>query len=323
MTVAAHRYTKKDFKDTLERRRRNAPRQPSDDVSNLSLTKLKILEFTHLYGGFTTIELVHKYLLGEGVFRLKDSRYTSKLLLEMFHDHGVIEKPEEQFSVKNPYGTMKMNHVAPIVYKVSERGEEVLKSIGLWNEHAPRAHGWYKHQMMTACIYQMFHIGARDSGIQFISQHELMAKEKFIQVGEVKVYPDAVFVLHLHKPFLFFFEMDRGTEKGSKKASRKTWGKSIEFYKSIFDKKLYRGNYELPDDLLPFLATVTVDANMERRILENIEAEYPEGFARMLVHTTRAFGPLPTDFYPPKYFNVLDVNWNRYGSGYPPVQFSK
>jgi hypothetical protein len=237
----------------------------------------------------------------------------------MFHNHGVIEKHVEQFNAPNLYGSSnRMNHGLLLVYNVSEEGKKALQDAGMWNEYAPKAHGWYKHQMMTACMYQMFYLSARKAGIDLTPQHELKPKEKYVQVDSVKVFPDAVFLLHLHKPFLFFFEMDRATERG-KGSKRKTWGKSIEFYKAIFDKKLYRGNYDLPEDHLPFLATVTVDSNMERKILEHIEEQYPDGFARMLVHTTRAFGPSPTDYYPPKYFNLLTEAWHRLG--FPPAQF--
>lgn len=320
MTVQAQKYTPKDLRDSLERRRRNAPRQPSSDPIRLNSTHIQILQRIHLFGGFSTIDLIHEHLLQEGMFKMKSTTYTSKLLSQMFHDLGLVDKPRAQFAVENPYGSTKMNHVAPLIYQISEKGEETLKGSGFWNDYAPKAHGWYKHQMMTACLYQIFNLSARKAGIGFTPQHELKPKEKFIQVDSVKVFPDAVFVLHLHKPFLFFFEMDRATERG-KGSKRKTWGKSIEFYKAIFDKKLYRNNYELPVDFLPFLATITVDANMEKKILEHIKDQYPDGFARMLVHTTRAFGPLVTDFLPPKYFNILAENWNRLG--YAPAQFVK
>ncbi len=170
-------------------------------------------------------------------------------------------------------------------------------------------------------MYQMFYISARKAGIGFTAQHELKPKEKYIALPpKVKVFPDAVFILHLDKPFLIFFEMDRATERG-KGNKRKTWGKSIEYYKDILSRNLYRSNYTLPAEHLAFLATVTVDGNMEMNILKNIKAEYPKGFARMLVNTTRAFGPTASDFYPPKYFNALNILWGR--SGYPAVKFNR
>jgi len=314
------RHTKLDLKDTADRRRRNGPRQPSKHPKPLNKMKLKLLENIHLYGGFSTIELAHEIAVLESFFSMKSSKYTSMLLNEMFHDNGVLEKPDKQFSVKNVYGTMRMNHVVPLVYKVSERGEEILKESGLYNEYAPKAHGWYQHQMMTSCLYQMFYISARKTGVQFTAQHELKPKEKFIALPpKVKVFPDAVFILHLAKPFLIFFEMDRATERG-KGSKRKTWGKSIEYYKEILSKKLYEANYDLPKNHLAFLNTVTVDGNMEKKILENINTQYPKGFARMLVSTTRVFGPTATDFYPPKHFNILNVLWER--SGYPAVKFN-
>jgi hypothetical protein len=316
-------HTKLDLKDTLERRRRNAPRQPSADPKPLNKTHLRLLEFIHLFGGFSTIELIHEYARLQGITIQSKSTYIAKELTNvMFHDNGVLEKPEEQFNVKNPYSNMKMNHGVPLVFKVSSKGEKVLKETGLFNKYAPKAHGWYKHQMMTACLYQMFYINAFRAGIPFTPQHELKPKEKYIALPpKVKVFPDAVFVLHLTQPFLIFFELDRGTERGSKKATRKTWGKSIEYYKEILGRKLYKHNLDLPNGHLSFLATITVDNNMEKKILGHINAEYPKGFARMLVSTTRAFGSIATDFYPPKLFDILATPWNR--SGYPGVTFHK
>lgn len=316
--------TKLDLKDTLDRRRRNAPRQPSEDPKPLNETHLKLLEFIHLFGGYSTTDLIFEFAKLEGItVQVRNEYVRDKLLKEaMFHNHGVIEKPREQFNVENRYGHNRIAHGFPLVYKVSEKGEKVLKETGLFNKYAPKAHGWYKHQMMTACLYQMFYISASRAGIPFTPQHELKPKEKYIALPpKVKVFPDAVFVLHLTQPFLIFFELDRGTERGSKKATRKTWGKSIEFYKEILGRKLYKHNLDLPDGHLSFLATITVDSNMEKKILGHINAEYPKGFARMLVSTTRAFGSTVKDFYPPKLFDILATSWNR--SGYPSVTFHK
>ena len=80
-------------------------------------------------------------------------------------------------------------------------------------------------------------------------------------------------------------------------------------------------NFDLPKDHLAFLTTLTVDCNMESKVLEHIKGEFPKGFARMLVDTTRVFGPTAIDFYPPRYFNILNTKWNR--SGYPSVKFNK
>ena len=91
-------------------------------------------------------------------------------------------------------------------------------------------------------MYQMFYINARKAGIVFTPQHELKPKEKFFALSpKVKVFPDAVFMLNYkdHNA-LFFFEMDerlRGVIKKNRKITRKTWGKSIEYYKTIIREK--------------------------------------------------------------------------------------
>lgn len=311
-------YTKLDFKDSADQRRRNGPRQPApnDEIRPLNETHIRILEFIHLFGGFTTSQLVHEFCKLEGITKQTAITYVrDKLLKEaMYHNHGVIEKPEEQFVVRNMYGSSnRMNHSQYLVYRISEKGERLLKEVGRWNQHAPRAHGWYKHQMMTACTYQIFYLSARKAGIRFTPQHELKPKDSFILLPpELRVFPDAVFVLHLKQPFLFFFEMDRGTEKGSRKAKRKTWGKGIKYYKRIIQEKLYLENYELPEDHRAFLMAMTTDTTMARRILQDIEQEYQSECFEMLVHATRSFGPLPSDFYPPRMYNILDVLWDRH-----------
>jgi hypothetical protein len=286
------------------------------------------LRFIHLFGGYSTTELVYQYARLEGITRQKARTYITDILLNraMYHNHGVIEQPQEQFSVRNPYSHNRLNHGIFLVYKVSEYGEQVLKETGLWNEYAPKAHGWYKHQMMTACMYQIFYLAARKTDIPFTPQHRLKPRESFIAVPpKVKVFPDAMFVMHLARPFLFFLEMDRGTERGSRKSKRKTWGKSIEYYRKILEYGLYLDNLDLPEDHRTFLIAMTVDATMHSRILKRIEAVYEDTNGKcpqILVTTTRAFGPRPTDHFPPKYFNVLATLWER--SGYPkPVDFTR
>lgn len=318
-------YTKLDLKDSNGLRRRNGPRQPAPKSEILPLNKshLKLLQFVHLFGGYSTSQLIFEYAKLEGLTKQTSDTYIrDKLLKEaMFHNHGVIDKPSEQWNVRNPYGHTRMSHSHFMVYQVSEHGDQVLKEAGMWNEYAPKAHGWYKHQLMTATMYQMLYLSARKAGIKFVPQHELKPKEKYIALPpKVKVFPDAVFMLETYKPLLFFFELDRGTEKG-KRSARKTWGKSIEYYKEILLKKRYLSNLDLPDNHVAFLATVTTDATMADRILAQIEKEFPKGSAQILVHTTRAFGPLATDFASPRYFDALDILWKRVN--YPAVRFNR
>jgi hypothetical protein len=137
----------------------------------------------------------------------------------------------------------------------------------------------------------------------------------------IKVIPDMVFMLEYpDHSALIFLEIDRGTEKGVK-TGHKTWGKSIKYYRQIFKKKLYKQILDLPNRHHAYLVTVTTSNLMHEKILKTIGSYYKSGTAFMLTHTTRAFGPLATDFYPPRFVDMLDVTYER--NEYPPIKLNR
>ena len=139
--TAKVRYTPLDLRDSKGFRRRNGPRQPAalDEIKSLNKSHLKLLQFIHLFGGYSTTELIFEYAKLEGITTQRASTYVRDKLLKdaMFHNHGVIERPNEQWNVRNPYGDTRMSHSHFTVYRISEHGEQILKEAGMWSEYAP------------------------------------------------------------------------------------------------------------------------------------------------------------------------------------------
>lgn len=303
--------------DSVGRRKRDAPPTPSGDLKDPKKIHLDLAEIVHLYGGYITVDLLHRLAVIAGLTKQKSSSYVSMRVCEMKNNLGLLRPAEEIDCLKDRY-----QH--PSLLKITDKCTRLLQETGRYSEFAPSPHGWFKHQMMTATLYQMFQISAHNSGIAFIPQHQLKLREPHIWVNRlkaIKVIPDMVFMLeYSDHSALIFLEIDRGTEKGVK-TGHKTWGKSIKYYQQIFKKELYKQILDAPKDHHAYLVTVTTSSLMHRKILKTIARYYKNGSAFLLTHSTRAFGPLPTDFYPPRFIDMLDVIFDRHE--YPPIKLNR
>ncbi|NNE54477.1 MAG: hypothetical protein HKN32_00555 [Flavobacteriales bacterium] len=60
---------------------------------------------------------------------------------------------------------------------------------------------------------------------------------------------------------------------------------------------------------------------MHKKILKTIARYFKGGSAFLLTYTTRAFGHLPTDYFPPRYFDILNESFERHE--YPPIKLNR
>lgn len=302
----------KDLHDKLQRRRRNAPRQPLRKI-RINETDVALLHFIHLYGGMLSTDIIFEYAKLKGLYTGK--RSMTYRLCDLYHD-GYIDRPVQQRNIEYPE---RYN----LVHRVSEKAEALLKDRGLYSPYAPRPYGAYEHQMMTACLYASYYIHALQSGFGFTGQHEILGKLKrnaTIVVNEKNVTPDALFMLTIEgKEILIFLEADRATESGhSSDDKRKSWGRSIEEYKEIIGNKRYKEHYGVASTCGAQVHAVTISASMQLKIIRQIQRVIPEGCNYILTHATRAFGD---NTHSPEFIPILHTEWDRWGA--VPFQFLK
>ena len=302
----------KDLKDTLQRRRRNAPRQPLHDIVFRN-KDVELLRFIHLYGGMLTTDIIFEYVTLEGLY--KNKRCMSYRLRDLYHA-GYLDRPTGQRRIEYPE---RYN----LVHRVSEKGEAILKDRGLFSPFAPRPYGAYEHQMMTACLYASYYLHARKAGFGFTAQHELLGKlnrNASIVVADKNVTPDALFILTKDgKDVLIFLEADRATESGhSTDDKRKSWGRSVEQYKDIVGGKRYKEHYGVASTCGAQVHVVTISASMQLKIIRQIQRVMPEGCNYILTHATNAFGD---NSHPSLFIPILFTEWDRWGA--TPFQFLK
>lgn len=301
------------LKDALDRRRRSSVRQPAKIGHTIINDRdIALLTFIHEYGGMLTNDIIFRYAETTGLYTSRAS--LSRRLKELYHEAGILDRPFQQRNIEFPN---RYN----LVHRVSEEGEALLKARHLFSLYVPRPYGAYQHQMMTACLYASYRIHAKEAGITFTPQHTLLAKSKksiSIPIDTRFVTPDALFMLTIEgKHVLIFLEVDRATEPGhSTDDKRKSWGRTIEEYQTIFGEKRYKEHYGVPQTCAAQVHVVTIHHVMHQKILKQIERVFPNGCPYILVHASTAFGQIS---HPPSYMPMLSVSWDR--AGHTPFRF--
>lgn len=310
----------KDRRDKLARRRRNSVRQPEGNTV-LQASDIEILQFIHLYGGMLSTDIIFEYARQRGLYRNKT--FLSRRLKVLYHNTGLIDRPKQQRMIERP-------ERFPLIHRVSDKGEEFLKERGLFSEHAPRPNGAYNHQMMTACIYACYFLNAREQGMTFVPQHEFFEENQApfaINVEGKPVSPDAIFLLKPkdaegnERRIVVFLEVDRATEPGySSDDKRKSWGRSVDQYKYIIGQRgsaqPYKDHYRLHPATGAQVHVVTTSPAMKNKIMKQVERVYPNGCTHFFLHATEQFGEIT---HAPKYFNILNVSWDRFNN--PPFSY--
>ena len=141
---------------------------------------------------------------------------------------------------------------SPYIYDTTKRAREHLADLGLAEPTVrPTGHWW--HGYAVSCVTSSIDIAASRVGVRYIPTHEILAikgAELAIPIGGSKLIPDQLFALDLGGSFrVIALEVDRGTEPKSSASHRKSWSRSIDQYRIMFERGLHRDNYGLRANL--------------------------------------------------------------------------
>ncbi len=141
----------------------------------------------------------------------------------------------------------------PYIYDLTKQAKDHLFDLGIAEPTIlPTGHWW--HGYMTSCITSSIDISAARQGVRYIPAHEILAINNAslaIPIGTQKLIPDQLFALDYGGSYrVFALEVDRGTEPKTSPANRKSWARSIDLYRQVIERKLYKSHYGLKANLL-------------------------------------------------------------------------
>lgn len=141
----------------------------------------------------------------------------------------------------------------PYIYDLTRRAKEHLEELSLAEPTIrPKGHWW--HGYGVSCVTSAIDIAAARDGVRYIPAHEILARRNAplaIPVGRQKLIPDQLFALDYGGAYrVFALEVDRGTEPKTSAAQRKSWASSIEHYRQVIERGLYKQHYGLKANLL-------------------------------------------------------------------------
>lgn len=141
----------------------------------------------------------------------------------------------------------------PYIYDLTKMAKGHLVDLGIAEPIVrPTGHWW--HGYTVSCVTSSIDIAATRDGVRYIPAHEILAIKDAplaIPVGRSKLIPDQLFALDYGGSFrAFALEVDRGTEPKSSPAKRKNWARSIEQYRQVIERQLYKSHYGLNANLL-------------------------------------------------------------------------
>lgn len=160
----------------------------------------------------------------------------------------------------------------PYIYDLTKRAKDHLFDLGIAEPTVrPTGHWW--HGYMTSCVTSSIDIAAAREDVRYIPAHEILAIKNAplaIPVGNQKLIPDQLFALDYGGSFrVFALEVDRGTEPKTSPTTRKSYARSIDLYRQLIERKLYKSHYGLKANLLVLWVFST--RSNEVRFLEMVE----------------------------------------------------
>jgi len=164
---------------------------------------------------------------------------------------------------------------------------------------------------MTSCITSSIDIAAGRDGVQYIPAHEILAIKRetlAIPIDGQRLIPDQLFALNYGGSFrVFALEADRGTEPKTSTSKRKSYEKSIDLYRKLIERQIYKTHYGLKAPLL--VLWVFSSRSNEARFLELLEGQ-PERIRQHFL--TQSIEGFHRCFTPPKLISDLyDGQWQR------------
>jgi hypothetical protein len=206
-------------------------------VTNREIRWLKHIE---RHGPQSSVSL---YELTRDTHRCKD---TALRQMQKLKAGGYLSLPPQQRATERA-------EFNPYIYDLTRQARDHLVDLGL-DEPTVRPTGHWWHGYAVAQVTGAIDIAAAREGVRYIPAHEILAikgTELAIPVGRTKLIPDQLFALDYGGRFrAFALEVDRGTEPKTSSTKRKSWKRSIEQYRHVFDHQLYKRHYGLKANLL-------------------------------------------------------------------------
>ena len=173
-------------------------------------------------------------------------RDTTLRQLQKLRAGGYLMLPRQQRATEHA-------NFNPYIYDLTKRAKDHLIDLGIAEPTVrPAGHWW--HGYMTSCVTSSIDIAAARDGVRYIPAHEILAIKNAplaIPIGNQKLIPDQLFALDYGGSYrAFALEVDRGTEPKTSPTARKSYARSIELYRKMIERKLYKSHYGLKANLL-------------------------------------------------------------------------
>lgn len=183
------------------------------------------------------------YELTRDTHRCKD---TALRQLQKLRAGGYLMLPRQQRATEH----VNFN---PYIYDLTKPAKDHLYDLDIAEPTVrPTGHWW--HGYMTSCVTSSIDIAAAREGVRYIPADEILAIKNTtlaIPIGSQKLIPDQLFALDYGGSYrVFALEVDRGTEPKTSATARKSYARSIELYRQLIERELYKSHYGLKANLL-------------------------------------------------------------------------
>lgn len=243
---------------------------------------------------------IYLYELTKDTHRCKD---TALRQMQKLRAGGYLCLPRQQRATEHA-------NFNAFIYDLTPKTQEFLFDNDI-AEPAVRPHGHWVHGYMTSCITSSIDIATLRDHVRYIPAHEILAIKDAplaIPIDGQKLVPDQLFALNYGGSFrAFALEADRGTEPKASTAKRKSYEKSIDLYRKLIERQIYKSHYGLKAPLL--VLWVFSSRSNEARFLELLEGQPERIRQRFLTQSIEGFHE---SFKPPDMLKDLyQQSWNR------------
>jgi len=265
------------------------------------LTNREVLWLRHIERhGPQSSRYLHE--LTKDTHRCKD---TALRQMQKLRAGGFLDLPRQQRATEHA-------NFNAFIYDLTPKAQEYLFDNNA-AEPVVRPHGHWIHGYMTSCITSSIDVMAARDNVRYIPAHEILAIKGVkleIPIDGQKLIPDQLFALNYSGSFrVFALEADRGTEPKTTTAKRKSYEKSIDLYRKLIERQIYKSHYGLKAPLL--VLWVFSSCSNEARflaMLENLPLNTRQHFL------TRSIDGFHGMFKPPELLGSLYTgHWNRFG----------
>lgn len=266
-------------------------------VARLTNREVRWIKHIERHGPQSSLYL---YELTKDTHRCKD---TALRQLQKLRAGGYLRLPRQQRATEHA-------NFNTFIYDLTPKSWEYLIERGMVDPTI-KPHGHWVHAYMTSCITSSIDIAAARDGVRYIPAHkilEIKGAPLAISIDGQKLIPDQLFALDYGGGFrAFALEADRGTEPKTTTAKRKSYEKSIDLYRKLIERQIYKTHYGLNASLL--VLWVFSSRSNEARFLELLEGQPEHMRQHFLTQSVEGFHGA---FRPPYLIDDLYLQrWHR------------